>query len=164
MPITDRTALGKSSLKRDWFADINTGTYEAPVWVPINGIKTINPRFTQFRADVRTSDNNGYGNSQPTGADWALDLELERGFNSDGEYDPAQEAIRLAVQDPTVDDRMDIRFFQNLPGKPGYGEAYRGYASPSWEPIDGDDRATDKIRVAFEGQGERFAIDHPGAP
>ena len=45
MPATARVPLGPATVNRKWWIDLNSGTYEIPVWTPVNGITDFTPGY-----------------------------------------------------------------------------------------------------------------------
>jgi hypothetical protein len=162
MPATVRRELGAPTYAKKWFWDANAGTYEAPVWTPINGISSF-----QEVIDPTTKDNSQYasgiwGSDVVSKLKFRLEAKLWRNVDPDDaqEYDAGQEILREASDKAGILNRVDVRWYE-MPDDGPRKEAYRGYVSVAWKPDGGSDEELSSVTVTCNGQGARTAITHP---
>lgn len=164
MPITDKVPLGASTLNRKWYLDVDTSATTTPSWIGVFGIKDFQPALGQTMQDDSDFDSDGYGSDTITQQKWSCTATLQRKATAAApdEYDPGQEALRLAGQDVGGANRVHVRFYE-VNGDDGPAvEAYEGFASVSWNPNGGDQTALSTVAVVLNGQGKRLSIAHPG--
>lgn len=164
MPAPARVKLGASTVNRKWYLDVNTGTFAAPVWTPVNGIGEFQTVLTPTLQDDSDFDSEGDKSQTVTARAWAASGKLHRKVTvADAEaYDAGQEVLRLASEEIGVENTVDVRFYEMEPGGPRV-EAYRGFAAVSWSPDGGGMDALSTVAFTLTGQGKRTAIAHPDA-
>lgn len=157
-----RVPLGGHMLARRWFLDINTGTYAAPTWTPVNGVEDFKAPLDPTVQDDSDYDSGGYKSSSITALGWKIELKLARKATAAlaTAYDPGQEALRAASLLMGASNRVDVRFYEVTASGP-ITEAYRGYATVSWSEDGGGMDALASITCSLTGQGARTAITHP---
>lgn len=134
-------------------------------WIGVFGITEFQPALAQTMQDSSDFDSDGYGADEITQQKWSVVGKVKRKARADApdEYDPGQEILRLAGQEIGRANRVHVRFYEmNGAGGPEV-EAYRGYASVSWNPDGGDQTALSTVAFTLNGQGKRIAIPHPNA-
>lgn len=163
--MTDATtpvALGATTTNKKWYADVNTGTYAAPIWLGIFGVTDCKPSITQTTQDDGDFQSDGWGSDNVTELKWALELKVRRGVTAANPvaYDPGQEALRLAGGQTGLNNKVDVRWYEMEPGGPRV-EAYRGFASVSYSDDGGDRAANSTASITLSGKGKRTSITHP---
>lgn len=158
--IPERTPLGASTLNRDWYLDVNTGTAELPTWIGVFGITNFQPVLTPQLQDDSDYDSEGYQSQTATAIAWSLSLTVSRKLTRDvaPTYDPGQEFLRTASEQMGEDNSVQVRWYKNDAAQT---EAYDGYAAVSWSPNGGDMAALDTVGVTLTGQGKRNSITFP---
>lgn len=168
MAAPPRVPLGADTLARDWWTDVNIGTFATPNWVPINGWTDLKPTFNPTTQDSSDYDSGGYKDSAVTAIEWGLTGKLGRKTVAltPTAYDPGQEVLRVAAEQMGNGNRVDVRFYKN-PGGIGQAgsnprtEAYRGFSNVQWEPDGGGMEGLDTVSVTLGGKGQRTSITHP---
>lgn len=166
MPATARVPLGAATLNRKWWLDINSGTYGAPTWLPVDGISDFKASRENTLQDDSDFDSEGAKSSAATAYGWSVECKLQRKVTvaSAVVYDPGQEAIRAAANGLGLSNVVDIRWYEMTSGGPTV-EAWRGYAVASFAEDGGAMDALDTVSVVLTGKGARTPITHPeGAP
>lgn len=163
MSATDREALGASTLVRKWYLDVNTGTDKSPVWIGVFGIM----EFAAPKEPTLQDDSDFYSawkSQVVTALSWSIELKVARKVTVDDptDYDPGQEALRLASDGTGTGNRVHVRWYEMTPDGPRV-EAYEGYAAVTWTPDGGSMEAIETVTVTLSGQGKREAISHPAA-
>ncbi len=164
MPATEKTPLGASTLNRKWYLDINTGTALVPVWTGVFGISDFNAALDNTLQPDSDYDSEGYGSSTKTASQWSLTGTVMRKVTAADatEYDPGQEAIRLAADENGVANSAHVRWYEMEEDGPRV-EAYEGHGATSWSPNGGPTDALSSAAFTITGQGKRTAITHPDA-
>lgn len=164
MPITTKEPLGATTLNRKWYLDVNTGTFEAPVWTGVFGMTEMKPVNEGNMEDDSDFDGEGFESETQTTIKWGVEAKLKRGVRSAAPtaYDPGQEVLRLASLQMGIGNRVDIRYYEVTPSGPSV-EAFRGFCAVSWEYEGGDMKALSFAEVTLTGQGKRTSIAHPGS-
>lgn len=162
MASTTKVPLGAATLNRKWYLDVNTGSYEAPVWTGVFGVMEFKAPKTPTLQDDSDYDSGGWKSSTVTALTWAIELKIARKVTAASAtvYDTGQEALRAASDLLGISNRVDIRWYEVTSGGPKV-EAYRGYATVTWNPDGGNMEAEDFVSVTLTGQGARTAITHP---
>lgn len=168
MAAPPRVQLGTDQLARDWWVDVNTGSFASPNWVPVNGWQELKPTFNPTTQDSSDYDSSGYKDSAVTAIEWGLTGKLGRKSVAltPNTYDPGQEVLRLAALQLGTGNRVDIRFYETPGGIGGSAsnprvEAYRGFVNVQWEPDGGGMEALNTVSVTLGGKGQRTSITHP---
>lgn len=168
MAAPPRVQLGNDQLARDWWVDVNTGSFASPNWIPVNGWQELKPTFNPTTQDSSDYDSSGYKDSAVTAIEWGLTGKLGRKTVAltPTSYDPGQEVLRLAATQLGQGNRVDIRFYEAPGGIGGSGsnprvEAYRGYVNVQWEPDGGGMEGLNTVSITLGGKGQRSAITHP---
>lgn len=169
MAAPERVQLGAAMLNRQWWIDINTGTYDAPTWTPVNGHTEFTPSFETGMQDDSDMDTlTGATSEIATTSTWGIETKLVRKVTaaSPTVYDPGQEAIRTAGKEVGYDNVVDVRFYEMNIDSAGSvtgptTEAYRGNAAVSWSPDGGGMDALSSVTVKLSGRGDRITITHP---
>lgn len=163
-----RVPLGADQLARDWFVDVNIGSFASPNWIPINGWQDLKPTFNPTTQDSSDYDSAGYKDSAVTAVEWGLTGKVGRKTLAANplQYDQGQEVLRLAAAQMGNGNRVDVRFYEAAGGVGGSGtnprvEAYRGYVNVQWEPDGGGMEALNVVSVTLGGKGQRTSITHP---
>lgn len=157
-----RVPLGGETLNRKWWIDVNTGTYAAPTWTPVNGVVDFKPTYEPTTQDDSDFDSAGAKSEVVTAYSWGAELKLARKVTvADATiYDTGQEAIRTVADNLGTANVLDIRFYEVNSGGPKT-EAYRGYVVAKWSEDGGTMDALDSVTVSLIGKGARTAITHP---
>ncbi len=165
MPATTKAPLGAVTLNRKWYLDVDTSATSTPSWVGVFGISEFQPALAQTTQDDSDFDSDGYGSDTITQQKWSVTGKVKRKASADApdEYDPGQEALRLAGQEVGPANRVHVRFYEMNGDDGPKVEAYEGYASVSWNPNGGDQTALSTVAIVLNGQGKRLAIAHPDA-
>jgi IPT/TIG domain-containing protein len=163
-----RVPLGADQLARDWYVDVNIGSFATPNWIPVNGWQDLKPTFNPTTQDSSDYDSAGYKDSAVTAIEWGVTGKLGRKTRASDptQYDQGQEVLRLAAQQLGNGNRVDIRFYEAAGGIGGSGsnpraEAYRGFTNVQWEPDGGGMEALNVVSVTLGGKGQRSSITHP---
>ena len=163
-----RVPLGADQLARDWFVDVNIGSFATPNWLPVNGWQDLKPTFNPTTQDSSDYDSGGYKDSAVTAIEWGLTGKVGRKARAADptQYDQGQEVLRLAAFQLGAGNRVDIRFYEAGGGIGGAAanpriEAYRGFANVQWEPDGGGMEALNAVSVTLGGKGQRSSITHP---
>lgn len=163
MPVTTKTPLGAVTLNRKWRVDVNTGTTETPVWVPLRGIGEFTPTTEYTTQDTSDFDSEGFQSTSVTALGWGLEATVQRKTTAEDEaaYDAAQEALRLASEVMGLGNVVPIRYYEdNGPTGPKV-QAYAGNVGVQWSEGGGDMTANSTATVTLMGQGRRVNITHP---
>lgn len=165
MPVTTKAPLGASTLNRKWRVDVNTGTYETPVWTPLRGMGEFTPTTNYTTQDTSDFDSEGFQSETVTALGWGLETKVNRKTDAEdeAEYDAGQEALRLASEVMGLGNVVDIRYYEDNGATGPKVQAYRGNAGVQWAEDGGDMSATSTATVTLVGQGRRSPIAHPGA-
>lgn len=163
-----RVPLGADQLARDWYVDVNIGSFATPNWIPVNGWQDLKPTFNPTTQDSSDYDSAGYKDSAVTAVEWGLTGKLGRKTRAADptQYDQGQEVLRNAAFQLGAGNRVDIRFYEAGGGIGGSAsnpriEAYRGFANVQWEPDGGGMEALNVVSVTLGGKGQRTSITHP---
>lgn len=165
MPVTQKVPLGSSTLNRKWRLDVDTTPdAQVPTWIGVFGVKEFTPSLAQTTQDDSDFDSDGYGSDEITQLKWSNAVKVGRKTRADApdEYDPGQEAIRLAGQEVGQANRVHVRFYEDNGPTGPMVEAYEGHASVSWNPDGGDTTALSTVAFTLNGKGKRLEIEHPG--
>lgn len=165
MTVTAKAPLGATTNVRKWCVDINTGTYDAPVWTGIFGITNTQPSKDATLQDDSDMDGEGWKSQTATALASSLVLKLKRAVTKADvtAYDPGQEALRLASDGLGIDNSVDIRFYEDNGDTGPKVEAYRGSYAVAWSPDGGAMDDLDMVTATLTGQGKRIPITHPGS-
>lgn len=165
MPATTKVPLGASTLNRKWYLDVDTSATSTPTWTGVFGIGEFQPTENLTLQDDGDFDSGGYGSDTATEIKWGATCKLRRKATAAApdEYDPGQEALRLAGSELGVENRVHVRFYEMNGADGPQVEAYEGYATVQWNPDGGDKAALSMVSVVLSGQGKRNAIAHPAA-
>jgi len=168
MAAPPRVPLGADTLARDWWVDVNIGSFGTPNWIPINGWTDLKPTFNPTTQDSSDYDSAGYKDSAVTAIEWGLTGKIGRKTQSSTPtaYDQGQEVLRVAAEQMGNGNRVDVRFYKNPGGIGGSAsnprvEAYRGYTNVQWEPDGGGMEGLDSVSITLGGKGQRTSITHP---
>jgi hypothetical protein len=162
MASTTKVPLGPATLNRKWYLDVNTGSYGSPTWTGVFGVTDFKAVKDPNLEDDSDFDSEGWKSSTVTSLAWSLELKIERKVTTAlaTAYDPGQEALRTFSDLMGTGNNADVRWYEVTAGGPK-AEAYRGYATVSWEPDGGDMEALDTVTVKLTGKGKRNTITHP---
>lgn len=146
-----------STLARKYRLDVSTG---AGAWTQVRGLTAFNPTIDSNLEDDTDFDSDGWGSQVKTLMSWALECTVKRGVGvTTGNYDPGQEALRVAAESFGVDGVVRVRWYD----REGGPEAYEGDAEVSWG--NSGDSPTDfsAADITLTGKGRRLVIDNPNA-
>jgi hypothetical protein len=151
-PVETETALA-----RRYRVDVDLGT-GTPTWTWLPGINDFAPKVDQTQQKSTTYDDDGWTDQTVTELAWSAEITmLHRCHPTTGEFNAAQEKLRLAAEAFASDAKVHVRWYD----KEGRDEAYEGYALVQWER---DGTATDdldSIKVTLTGKGKRVSITNP---
>ena len=159
----ERVPLGASTLNRKWYLDIDTGTTGTPAWTGVFGVSEFQAGLDATLQDDSDFDSAGYKSQTKTAEQWTLTFKVARKTQkaTPANYDPGQEALRLAADEMGVDNTVHVRWYE-MNGTAGpKTEAYEGYAAVTWAPDGGGMDALAMVTVTLTGQGKRTPITHP---
>ena len=140
--------------------DVNTGTYDTPVWTRIRGNTgwKLAPSYTS--EDDSDTDSGEWDATLDTSIGWELTGTVKRGRGRvSGVFDPGQEAIRQASLVLGADHIVDVRYYDRAATSVD-DEAYRGFAKAQYVP-QGGNKTGDKADVTLTGQGPLNKIPNP---
>lgn len=162
MTATTKVPLGAVTYVHKWQADVNTGTYAAPVWIGLFGTNDFKFGVEPTTKDDGDFDSVGWGSEVVSSRKWKLETTFLRKVVAAAPttYDPGQEFLRAASLLLGSGNRVDIRVYEMVSGGPKV-EAYRGYASVQWVPSGGANDEIEKVVCTLNGSGELVAITHP---
>lgn len=171
MPATARVPLGPATVNRKWWIDLNSGTYEIPVWTPVNGITDFTPGYEPSLQDDSDFDSLGAGSDVVTAYKWSIELTVARKVKADDPeaYDPGQEALRTAASKKTgLANVVDIRWYEMNLDDDGevigpLTEAHRGFAAAQFAHEGGAYDALSTATITLSGRGAYEDIEHPEA-
>lgn len=139
-------------LARDWKLEIDTGTDEAPVWIPVKGLKEIKLTVDPTEADSTDLDDGVWGSKTITGRDWNITCSGAVTFTKDAQgervYDPGQVYLQELGFEAGDDAVVRVRRTRRLDGK-----GRIGYANVSIKESGGGRTDLDPFNVEFSGAG-----------
>jgi hypothetical protein len=148
----------RSLLAKDWQLDVNTGTYDVPVWTQVKGMTSIKETIESTKEDDSDFDSGGWGSDQVTQRKWRLECEGKRKRDADNLAtfvpDPGQQAILDAGNLVGVGSNIDIRYYR----KDGSPDAYRGYVTVEYGGGGGPVTGLEPFNFTLGGQGERAPL------
>jgi hypothetical protein len=166
MPATAVVPLGPETVNRKWRIDVNDtdngGTFAVPVWEGVAGVSDFKPGFTPDLVENGDFDSAGAHSKVVTATDWSPTFKVERKVNllTPTTYNRGQEILRTASYGISIENNVDIRYYEMTPGGPKT-EAWRGYAVVGWDEDGGDFTAKSTVSVTLSAAGARSAITHP---
>ena len=156
-----RTQMGDAGLNGEWWADVNTGTTAAPVWLPINAIYDFKDGLDSKEIDVSDFSSDGWADSQNVGKSWSVDMKVWRKRQrAAAAHDPGQEFLRLRAG-ASVEIRFYLMNSATMKGPTSDAEAYQGLVSVKWSPDGGKVDDARSVSVTLTGKGKRTSITHP---
>lgn len=162
MPAPARVTLGPATTNRKWYLDVNTGTTATPIWTPVAGIESLNPKRDSNLEDDSDFDSGGFESSTKTTEKWELEVSLVRKTGATlTSYDVGQEFLRTkSYGSMGVANSAEIRYYEMEPSGPRV-EAYQGRAAVSFTEKGGNMKALSMADVKLTGQGRLSSITHP---
>jgi len=140
-----------------WWVDV----FILQSWTPVRGISQFNPDLSVSTDAVVPMTNDGWAFPVKSSMGWSIGFTVQRKptFDAQPVYDPGQEALRDAVEDPWG--VVQVRWYKvDTVG----GEAYSGIGIVQYSPSGGGTSDLDTATVTITGQGPRRRIDFPGVP
>jgi hypothetical protein len=163
MTLPTRTALGASTLNRDYYMDVDTGTTESPTWTPVMGIMEFQLNLEPDLQDDSDFDGGGFQSQTKTAEAWSAVTKIARKTTlaDPTAYDAGQEFIRgKAIGKMGSANQVHVRIYEMGDDGPRE-EAWEGYAAAGWSPDGGAMDALRTVSVTLTGQGELKPITHP---
>ncbi|WP_051702041.1 phage tail tube protein [Mycetocola saprophilus] len=111
----------------EYIFDINTGTFDAPVWTNVPDITALNPQFTPKLKDIATYAHKGSSAQAKTGNDFVLDFNIMKIRDNTGEFQAEWLKLKAASDALGAANNIGFRFYDAL----GASDAYQGVAAVS---------------------------------
>jgi hypothetical protein len=161
MTASTKTPLGADTTVNKYYHDVNTSTYESPIWVPVGAIYSFKPVQSPTVKDDSDFDSD-WGSDGVVLQKWGIEEKFwrKRKVATPTEYDDGQEFLRELGSHVLGQNIADIRYYEMADDGPRE-EAYRGYAAVAWVPDGGATEDYDSITVTLHGRGNRNPITHP---
>lgn len=134
-------------LAREFDLEINTGTYDTPVWTGISGITGITPNQTTQRTDDTDFDTDGWEAGSVVQRGRSLQVALNYKENGDGDLDAGYEAL-IALGDAFgPDGKGDFRYISPN----GVGNRFRATVEVQWPGGDKTANAATSATLTMDG-------------
>lgn len=146
-----------TALARKFIVEVNTGTFDVPVWTLLAGITEWNPKFEPTLQEAGAYEDEGWTGSQKTALKGTAEVTFLRRKSAAGAYNIAQESLRLKALLFGSDGQADVRWYD----RDGGDEAYQGRFETAWERANSGTVDLDAAKVTLTAVGKCETIANP---